>query len=112
MPLHRLIVLSLCLLLPAESVHAAPSPFTGLPITRIIVKDDLGKPWSRPDQIEELISVRPGAPFSSPAIRDGISLLYLKGTFKDILVEAFPEDGGVRLEYTFIPVTVVDKVVI
>ncbi len=102
----------LSLLAIALPAFPSPSPFTGKTITRIILKDDRGNPWAKPDQIAQLIGLKPGDAFSSAAIRDGISLLYLKGTFKDIRVDAFPENSGVRLEYTFIPVTVVEKLVI
>jgi outer membrane protein insertion porin family len=81
-------------------------------ITRILLLDDHGNPWTKTDQISQLLGAKPGDIFSGPAIREGISLLYLKGTFRDIRVEAFAEDGGVRLEYAFFPITVVDKVVI
>jgi outer membrane protein assembly factor BamA len=86
--------------------------FSGKTITRVDINDDQGKPWSRPEQILPLTLVKPGVVFSGAAIRDGISLLYLKGLFKDIRVDAFPDDGGVRLEYTLFPITVVEKTVI
>ncbi len=95
--------------LPAFS---SPSPFSGKTITRIILKDENGNPWMKPDQIMELIGVKPGDPFSGSKIRSGLALLYLKGAFRDIRVDGFPEDDGVRLEYTFISITVVDKVVV
>lgn len=102
----------LCLLLFASPVFSSPSPFTGLTITQVLLLDDRGEPWAKPDQITELLGIKPGDAFSGAAIREGLSLLYLKGTFRDIRVEAFPENGGVRLEYTFLPVTVVDKIAI
>ncbi len=108
--LSALIIPCLCAIaLPAFS--SAP-PFTGQTITRILLKDDRGNAWTRTDQIPQLIGVKPGDVFSASAIRDSIALLYLKGNFKDIRVDAFPEENGIRLEYTFISVTIVDKVVL
>jgi outer membrane protein insertion porin family len=108
----RPVMALVCLLLFAPPAFSSPSSFTGLTITQILLLDDRGNPWEKPDQITELLGVKPGDAFSGPAIREGLSLLYLKGTFRDIRVEAFPENGGVRLEYTFLPVTVVEKIVI
>src|SRR5512135_2556802 len=99
----------LCFLAISLPAYSAPSPFAGLTITRIVLKDDRGNPLTHPEQVNRLIGVKPGDPFSGPAIREGIALLYLMGTFKDIRVDGFPEDNGVRLEYTFFPITVVDK---
>ncbi len=112
MKLLRPVMALLYLLLFAPPVFSSPSPFTGLTITQILLLDDRGNPWEKPDQITELIGVKPGDAFSGPAIREGLSLLYLKGTFKDVRVEVFPENGGVRLEYTFLPVTVVEKIAV
>ncbi|HUI44664.1 MAG TPA: outer membrane protein assembly factor BamA [Nitrospirota bacterium] len=102
----------LCLLATALPAFASPSSFDGLTITRIILKDESGNSLAGSDQITQLISVKPGGLFSGAAIREGLALLYLKGTFRDIRVDGFPENGGVRLEYTFIPITIVDSVVI
>ncbi len=102
-------LLVLMLLAPA---FAAPPSFSGLAITRIDVQDDQGRPVQKPDQIMQLIGLKPGDVFSGAAIRTGISLLYLKGTYKDIRVEAFPDNGGVRLTYILVPITVLRKIVI
>ena len=59
-----------------------------------------------------LIVVKPGDLLTGSAVREGIATLYLKGIFKDIRVEAFPDDGGVRLEYVVTPITVVDTIAI
>src|SRR3989304_555170 len=40
--------------------------------------------------------------FSIPAIRACIALFYQKNLSQDILVEAFEEGGGVRVQYTFV----------
>ncbi len=112
MQLLRSIAIVFCLLLVALPAQSAPSAFSGLTITRVVLKDDFGNPWSQPDQIAELIGVKAGDMFTGSSVREGLALLYLKGTFRDIIVEGFPENGGVRLEYTFVPVTVVTKVVV
>src|SRR5574341_1488517 len=101
--------LALCLVSP---VYASPSPFSGKTVTRVDIKDEEGNPWPRPEQVLPLITVPPGAAFSGAAVRESISLLYLKGMFKDVRVDAFPDEGGVRLEYTLFPTTVVEKVAI
>ena len=93
-------------------VHASPGSYSGMTITRIEVKDDRGEPWPRPGQVLPLIVVKPGDRLAGAAVRDGIATLYLKGIFKDIRVEAFPDDGGVRLEYIVTPITVVDTIAI
>lgn len=102
----------LCFLAPAQVSHAAPAGFEGMAITAISLKDDQGNAWPPSDQLSQLINVKPGDAFSGSAIRRGLELLYLKGLFRDIRVEGFPDQDGVRLEYTFFPVTLVDKVVI
>ena len=93
-------------------VHASPGSYSGMTITRIEVKDDRGEPWPRPGQVLPLIVVKPGDRLAGSAVREGIATLYLKGIFKDIRVEAFPDDGGVRLEYVVTPITVVDTIAI
>ncbi len=100
-------------LLLISSAYPSPLSYSGLTITRIDIKDDLGETWPNPGQVLPLIAVKPGDRFAGPAIREGIATLYLKGIFKDIRVEAFSDDhGGVRLEYIITPVTIVDKIVI
>jgi outer membrane protein insertion porin family len=106
------VLAALCLFAAALPARSAPSTFDGLTVTRIIAKDAEGNAWTKTDQIAELISIKPGDVFSADAVRQGISLLYLKGTFRDIRVDGFRENGGVRLEYTFFSVTVVDDVVV
>jgi outer membrane protein insertion porin family len=81
-------------------------------VTAIVIKNDIGDPWPQHEQVVPLIEVKPGDRFSSQAIRDGIGYLYLKGLFRDIRVDGFPDGDGVRLEYTLFPITVVDKIVI
>src|SRR5512134_1532288 len=87
MLLLRFAVIILSILVLAPSAHSASPAFSGLTITRIDLKDDFGNPWQRPDQIEELIGLKPGDVLTGAAVREGISLLYLKGIFRDIIVE-------------------------
>jgi len=110
MKLPQLLAGGLLALLLISPAHASPSRFAGLTIMRIDITDDQGRPWPRPGQILSLIGQKPGAVFSVPAVRDGISLLYLKGLFRDIRVEAFPDNSGVRLVYRVAPITVVEEV--
>ena len=107
-----LIVAAFCVLLLAMPGPSFSSQFSGLPVTQIVIQDDEGRPWPRAEQITPLLNVRPGDTFSSETIGNGISYLYLKGLFKDIRVDGFPANGGVKLVYTLFPITVVDKVVI
>lgn len=107
-----LMAAALCLVLLARPVPSFSSQFSGLPITQVVIQDDEGRPWPHPEQLAPLLNVRPGDTFSSETIGNGISYLYLKGLFKDIRVDGFPANGGVKLVYTLFPITVVDKVVI
>jgi outer membrane protein insertion porin family len=91
---------------------AQAADYSGLPITRILFKDELGNPWPDQGRLLPLIVAKQGSPFSRGDIRQGIEYLYLKGMFRDIRAEAFPEDGGVRLEYTLFPVMIVEKIII
>ena len=85
---------------------------SGMPITAIILKDDLGKPLPDVESLLPLVEVKSGDPFSREAVRKGVSYLYLENKFSDIRVDAYPENGGVRLEYTLTPVTIVDSIVL
>ncbi len=107
-----LMAAALCLVLLARPVPSFSSQFSGLPITQVVIQDDEGRPWPHPEQLAPLLNVRPGDTFSSETIGNGISYLYLKGLFKDIRVDGFPDNGGVKLVYTLFPITVVEKVVI
>jgi outer membrane protein insertion porin family len=99
-------------LLLISPAYPSPGSYFGLTITRIDIKDDLGETWPNPEQVLPLIAVKPGDRLAGPAIREEIGTLYLKGIFKDIRVEAFPDNDGVRLEYIVTPVTIVDEIVI
>src|SRR5512143_124215 len=112
MKLLRPAAVLLFMLMFSSTAFPAASGFSGRPVTAIVIKNDLGDPWPHPEQVLPLIEVKPGDRFSSQAIRDGIGYLYLKGLFRDIRVDGFPDGDGVRLEYTLFPITVVDKIVI
>lgn len=108
-----LFALFFCLFTLVSTASSAPSPFEGLTITRVDLKDVRGGPLPNPARIADLMdTVKPGSVFSSPAIRGSLQLLYLKGVFKDIRVEGYPDAGGVRLEYVFTPVTIVDSIAV
>jgi len=102
----------LCLQILTSTAFSAPSDFAGRPVTAIVIKDDRGNPWPHPEHVLPLTNVKPGDLFSSEAIREGIGYIYLKGLFRDIRVDGFPDGDGVRLEYTLYPITVVDNIVI
>jgi outer membrane protein insertion porin family len=104
-----LLVLLLLLCIPAAGFAA---DLSGLPVTTIILKDDLGRPLPDVDSLLPLIEVKPGDLFSRQVVRKGIGYLYLEGKFRDVRVEAFPEEGGVRLEYTFVPIIIVERIVL
>jgi outer membrane protein insertion porin family len=99
-------------LLFTASLPAFASSFAGLTITSITIQDDRGNPWPDPGHISPLMAVKPGDSFSGAAVREGISTIYLTGGFRDIRVEGFPEDDGVKLVYTLVPVTKVEKIVV
>ena len=63
-------------------------------ITRIEIKDDLGEPWPKPEQVLPLIMVKPGDHLTGTVVRQGIATLYLKGIFKDIPGRGLPRQWG------------------
>jgi outer membrane protein insertion porin family len=101
-----LVVLALC------STPAVCQDIDGLRVTSIYFQDHLGNPWPEPESLLPLAKVRPGDRFSREAVRTGIGYLYLKGLFRDVRVDAFPEEGGVRLAYTLFPITIVEKIIL
>jgi outer membrane protein insertion porin family len=98
---------ALSLISPAFSAD-----FSGLPVTTIELKDDRGVPWPEPEKLMPLLEVKPGMPFSQDDVRAGLEYLYLKGLFRDVRVDASLDAGGVRLEYTLFPITIIQKVVL
>lgn len=109
MKLSGLIAAAVCVLLLSLASASPASQFSGLPVTAIVIQDDEGRPWPHPEHVLPLITVKPGEIFSSQAVRDGISYVYLTGRFRDVRVDGFPEGGGVKLVYTLVPATVVDQ---
>lgn len=111
----RLTLLSAGLLLFLALIQPSAAPaadFAGLTVTTVTLKDDRGLPLADQASLLPLVEVRPGDLFSRQAIRKGIGYLYLEGKFRDVRVEAFPDQGGVRLEYTLVPVIIVDRIVL
>lgn len=100
-------LLVLLLFSPASS---APADFSGLTITGIEFKDEYGNSWPQSEGLLELTAMKQGDRFSGAAVREGLSMLFLKGLFEDIRVEAFPDNGGVRLEYLLFQKTLVSSV--
>lgn len=99
-----------CAALFVLTSSAAAADLAGLPVTHIALVDERGAPWPKAEQLLPLVGFTPGDPFSRKAARDGIAFLYLKGLFRDIRVDAFTDDKGVRLVYTLLPVTIVESV--
>ncbi len=85
---------------------------SGLPVTTVVLKDNLGKPLPDAESLLPLVGLKAGDPFSREAVRNGVSYLYLEGKFRDVRADAYAENGGVRLEFTFTPVTIVDRIVL
>ena len=92
--LHEIIVL-VCRGGPNDHAHL-PGPC----IAWFLFRDDdnpdrgQGRPrrtLAQTRQVLPLIVVKPGDRLAGTAVRDGLSTLYLKGIFKDIRVEAFPD---------------------
>jgi len=99
---------------PPAAVYPAAgfaADLSGLPVTAIILKDDLGKPLPDVDSLLPLIEVKPGDLFSNQAVRKGIGYLYLEGS-SGRPGGSLPRGGGVRLEYTFVPVILVERIVL
>lgn len=100
------------LLFLSFSSPASAADVYGLPITRIVFKYEDGRLLPKFDQLQPLIGIRPGDRLSATAVRESISYLYLKGLFRDIRADAYPEQEGVRLEYALTPMTIVEKIVV
>ncbi|NTW60542.1 MAG: hypothetical protein HGA43_15425, partial [Nitrospirae bacterium] len=107
LPAGMLLFIACSLSLAAPAVE-----LDGLPVTGIILRDDLGQPLPDHDNLLTLIEVKPGDSFSRQIVRKGIGYLYLTGKFRDIRVEAFPDQAGLRLEYTLVPIIIVERIVL
>jgi len=103
-------LIAVCAVLFALISPAAADDLSGLPVTQITLVDEHGAPWPKPERLLPLVGFTAGDAFSRRAVRDGIALLYLKGLFTDIQVDAFPDGKGVRLVYTLLPITIIEKV--
>lgn len=53
------------------------------------------------NELNSLTDTREGAPYSRKALKRGIKLLYLKGIFSDISVDAAEEEGKITLSFRF-----------
>jgi len=102
----------LFVLLLFSPAFSAPSDLYGLRVTGIVLKDDLGNSLPKPERLFPLIVVKPGDFLTATAIRDSIANLYLMGLCRDIQVDATPDNGGVRLEFVFSLITIVDRIVV
>jgi outer membrane protein insertion porin family len=60
-------------------------------------------PGELPSDIPGLVDISKGEPYSQRKVRDSIKLLYLKGMFKDIVVEGEDTPEGVELTYRLVP---------
>lgn len=76
-----------------------PGRFIGQRITSVKVISATG---ITEEDIERECGIRKGDPFSVHAMRKCITSFYQKGIFKDIMVEAYAEEGGVGIQYTFV----------
>lgn len=54
-----------------------------------------------PDEVKSLTGIREGDVFSRKALKKGLKLLYLKGSFSDISVDASEEDKKITLSFRF-----------
>lgn len=86
--------------------------FSGRPVQEIVFQDELGNPWPEARRLLPLLATTYGSRFSYDTVRADVEYLYLKGLFKDIRVDAFPKDNGLKLVYTLFPVEVVEKVTV
>lgn len=108
-PLARFLAFALLL------ISASPSPaadLSGLTITGIRFVDDRGAAWPHPEQLLPLALVRTGSPLSREEVRRGIEYLYVKGSFRDVRVEGYPDGDGVRLEYVLSPLTTIGGIAV
>ena len=67
-------------------------------------------PGQLPGGVRELTGIKKGDIYSPRKVRDGIKLLYLKGSFEDISVEGRDTDTGVELTYHLKPKLRISKI--
>ncbi len=111
-PLPAVLALVLLVQFVCTAGDVRADDLAGKKVVSIFLKDDHGAPWPNPGDLLPLLEVKPGDTFSREAVRKGLEYLYLKGLFRDVRVDAFPEGEGLRLDYTFLPLILVDKVVL
>jgi outer membrane protein insertion porin family len=90
---------SACLWAAEPPSREWPGSYEGLPIVSIEVEPG-GRIDSR--EIEEICSLRPGDPFSYPAVRNCLDQFFPSETYEDVRVETVREEEGVRLVFHFI----------
>lgn len=52
-------------------------------------------------ELESIIDIKEGAPYSKKALNKGVKLLYMKGRFSDISVDAVETGGDISLSFIF-----------
>lgn len=112
MVLRTFLRAAILVLLAALPFSAQADDFEGRQVTNILLRDDRGASWPALENVVPLLKVRKGDALAREDVRKGITYLYLTNQFRDIRVEAFPDGEGVRLEYSLVPRTLVEKVVI
>jgi len=67
-------------------------------VSRIVIipKDAISQ-----TELESLVDIKEGAPFSRKALRKGVKLLYMKGRFSDISVDAAETGGDISISFIF-----------
>ncbi len=101
---------AVCAVLGMLISPAIAADLSGLPVTQITLVDEHGIPLPHPGPLLPLVGFKPGDVFSQRSVRDAIAFLYLKGRFADIQAGAFPEEKGVRVVFTLLPMTIVGSV--
>lgn len=96
-PLFIIILFTLYLSIKPDSVYA--SEYEGKTITSIEVESKLG---ITSEEISGMTGIKEGDLYSTRAIRLGLEQIFKKGIFKDVIVEAIPHEGGVKLRYRLI----------
>ena len=95
----------LCLSNTEPARSAAPSSPTtlteleGKPIRSVAVNSPRG--FSSED-IRQITGIKIGQPYTTLRIRQSVDRLYQTGNFRNILVEAEPQAGGIRITFTLV----------
>ncbi|MBF8251291.1 MAG: hypothetical protein HW382_919, partial [Deltaproteobacteria bacterium] len=77
--------------------HAAEKESRGV-VSQIVIipKDAISL-----TELKSLVELKEGAPYSRRALRKGVKLLYMKGRFSDISVDAVETGGDISLSFIF-----------